>query len=533
MADINNGNKTFRRNHLAGKNNFRNKDRFSTKSLDNQNHSGSSIINFNQNPINKPAVPSARGNAVIFDTNALIYNPQSIKVIIEAGNTVIIPSQVLYELDNLKNNFSIGYDVREAIRMIKFYREQKKSKIRIHVGLKFSGRLKNLEKNHPDYIILGQVNSFFSNNKKRYTHIKFITHDTLLRVLAEDVLTGVMVEEYKRDKTKENELRTPVQSINILVEEIKDQGEIKIIPLSNHKDRMAIPLNSGVICNYKGQEYCVAIRKEKYFEIVPEGISAYNIGPYDINGDDTKSTFQNKDNWAQAIAFKQLLDPDIKCVFLQGKTGSGKTLIALAAALAQPLLYKQTIVTRLAVALSDDDKMGFLPGDIKAKMDPWLKPIWINLEFLGEHEPKSYKSSSQNKTNKNKKNGKKESDENTENDDEKKPLTKVQDKINKQKIVIEPLDYIRGQSIAKRFIIVDEAQNLTPHQIKTIITRVGKGTKIVFTGDLGQIDIKNLDLTTSGLSYAMTRMIGQKIIAVTSLPDVVRSELAALAEELL
>ncbi len=521
MGDLNNGNKTFRKNNILTNKNFGRKEKYS--GINNQNPGNGSIINFNQNEINKPVVNRARGNAVFFDTNALIYNPQSIKVIIEGGNTVIIPSQVIFELDNLKNNFGIGFDVREAIRMIKYYRAQKNKKIRIHVGVKFTGRLKNLQKSHPDYIILGQVNSFCANNKKRYAHIKFITHDTLLRVLAEDVLTGVMVEEYKRDKTKENELRTPVQRINILTEEIKDQGGIKILPLGTHKERMAIPLNSGVICNYKGNDHCVAIRKEKYFEIIPEGISAYNIGPYDINGDDEKTNFQNKDNWAQAIAFKQLLDPTINCVFLQGKTGSGKTLIALAAALEQRQNYKQIIVTRLAVPLANNDTMGFLPGDVKAKMDPWLKPIWINLEFLGEHEPKSYKQTTTKKPKK----------QQTEESEEKKPLTKVQDMLNKDKIALESLDYIRGQSIPKRFIIVDEAQNLTPHQIKTIITRVGKGTKIVFTGDLGQIDIKNLDLTSSGLSYAMTRMVGQKIIAVTSLPDVVRSELAGLAEDLL
>jgi PhoH-like ATPase len=473
---------------------------------------------------------------VIFDTNALIYNPQSIKVIIEGGNTVIIPSQVIFELDNLKNSFNIGFDVREAIRMIKFYRAQKKSKIRIHVGLKFTGRLTNLQKTHPDYIILGQVNSFCSNNKKRYAHIKFITHDTLLRVLAEDVLSGVLVEEYKRDKTKENELKTPVQSINFLTEEIKDQGDIKILPFGNHKDRMAIPLNSGVICNYKGQEQCVAIRREKYFEIIPEKISAYNIGPYNINNDDTSTDFQNKDNWAQAIAFKQLLDPSITCVFLQGKAGTGKTLIALAAALHQPRIYNQIIISRPAVPLENKDTMGFLPGDIKDKMDPWLKPIWSNLKFLGDHEITSYKQISSTKTNKKNK-GKKGSEietEEIEENGEKKPITKVQDMLNKEKIVIESLDYIRGQSFTKKFILIDEAQNLTPHQIKTIITRVGKGSKIVFTGDLGQIDrFQNLDRTSSGLSYAMTRMIGKRIISVINLPDGVRSELANLAEDLL
>jgi len=176
--------------------------------------------------------------------------------------------------------------------------------------------------------------------------------------------------------------------------------------------------------------------------------------------------------------------------------------LALAAALSVKRQYRQILVSRPMIHLEDKDNMGFLPGDIRDKMGPWLRPIWQNLSFLKEI-------SSHNRG--------------------------IIDKmIEEKKIEIEPLDYIRGTTFWKCMLIIDEAQNLTPHQVKTIITRVGEGTKIIFTGDLDQIDRRRrLDKISSGLAYAVGRLRDQGIVASVKFKTSVRSELAKMGVELL
>ena len=207
-------------------------------------------------------------------------------------------------------------------------------------------------------------------------------------------------------------------------------------------------------------------------------------------------------NWPQNVALYVLSQTDISLVFLEGGAGTGKTLLALAAAVEKRRDYRQILVTRPMVHLEDMDNMGFLPGDIKEKMDPWLRPIWQNLSVLKEANP-----------------------ENRE----------LIDKLTAdKKIDIEPLDYIRGTTFIKSILIVDEAQNLTPHQVKTIITRAGMGTKLIFTGDLDQIDRKRrLDKASNGLAYAAGRLANQEIVSCVKFHTSVRSELAKIGVELL
>jgi len=197
-----------------------------------------------------------------------------------------------------------------------------------------------------------------------------------------------------------------------------------------------------------------------------------------------------------------LYAPGGRSVIVKGGAGTGKTLLALAAALSVKRQYRQILVSRPMIHLEDKDNMGFLPGDIRDKMGPWLRPIWQNLSFLKEI-------SSHNRG--------------------------IIDKmIEEKKIEIEPLDYIRGTTFWKCMLIIDEAQNLTPHQVKTIITRVGEGTKIIFTGDLDQIDRRRrLDKISSGLAYAVGRLRNQGIVASVKFKTSVRSELAKMGVELL
>jgi PhoH-like ATPase len=235
----------------------------------------------------------------------------------------------------------------------------------------------------------------------------------------------------------------------------------------------------------------------------------------------------NGHNWGQIIALGQLLNPEIKLVFLQGGAGTGKTLLSLASAVHQKEFYRQILVTRPLVHLEDENNMGFLPGDIKKKMAPWLQPIYQNLKLLdrneneGNEQGSAFSNTKKSRKNDNSNNGKKTTDK----------------MLEEEKIAILPLDYIRGQTLIKCFVIIDEAQNLTPHQVKTIITRVGDKTKIVFTGDLDQIDRTRkvgLDRKSSGLAYAISQLTNKSsLIAATTFEQSVRSDLAKIAEEFL
>jgi PhoH-like ATPase len=216
--------------------------------------------------------------------------------------------------------------------------------------------------------------------------------------------------------------------------------------------------------------------------------SAYNIKPK---------------NAEQTFALHAILNQKIKLVSIQGVAGTGKTLLALAGALEQRRDYKQVFLARPIVPLSNKD-IGYLPGDIKSKLNPYMEPLWDNLKFI--------------------QNQFKETD---------KEFQKITEMITLEKLVIQPLAYIRGRSLSNIFFIVDEAQNLTPHEIKTIISRAGENTKIIFTGDVYQIDTPYLDAQSNGLSYLIDRAKDHPLYAHIKLEKGERSELANLANELL
>ena len=203
------------------------------------------------------------------------------------------------------------------------------------------------------------------------------------------------------------------------------------------------------------------------------------------------------------FALHAILNPNVKLVTLQGIAGTGKTLIALAGALEQKRNFKQIYLARPIVPLSNKD-IGYLPGDIKSKLDPYMQPLWDNLKFIQSQF--------------------------SEKDKEYKVLTEA---VENEKLVITPLAYIRGRSISNVCFIVDEAQNLTPHEVKTIITRAGENTKIIFTGDIYQIDTPYLDAQSNGLSTLIDKVRKHEIYAHIRLEKGERSELANLANELL
>jgi PhoH-like ATPase len=208
-------------------------------------------------------------------------------------------------------------------------------------------------------------------------------------------------------------------------------------------------------------------------------------------------------NAEQTFAIHAILNPEVKLVTIQGVAGTGKTLLALAGALEQRRNYKQIYLARPIVPLSNKD-IGYLPGDIKSKLNPYMEPLWDNLKFI------------QNQYN--------ESD---------KDYSRLTEMISSEKLMITPLAYIRGRSLSNIFFIVDEAQNLTPHEVKTIITRAGENSKIVFTGDIYQIDTPYLDSQSNGLSYLIDRIKNHPLYAHVTLEKGERSELANLANDLL
>ncbi|MGA9294227.1 MAG: PhoH family protein, partial [Ignavibacteriaceae bacterium] len=203
------------------------------------------------------------------------------------------------------------------------------------------------------------------------------------------------------------------------------------------------------------------------------------------------------------FAVDSLTNLEIPLVTLTGKAGTGKTLLALAGALNIRKSYRQIFVARPIVPLSNKD-IGFLPGDVQSKIEPYMQPLWDNLRVI--------------------------QDQFSESDKQYQLITNM---VKDEKLVIEPLSYIRGRSLQRIFFVVDEAQNLTPHEIKTIITRVGEGSKIVFTGDIYQIDHPYLDSQSNGLSYLIDHFKGQKLYSHINLEKGERSELAELASNLL
>jgi PhoH-like ATPase len=208
-------------------------------------------------------------------------------------------------------------------------------------------------------------------------------------------------------------------------------------------------------------------------------------------------------NAEQTIAVHALLNPDVKLVTLSGKAGTGKTLLALAAALEIRSKYRQILLARPIVPLSNKD-IGYLPGDIHSKIKPYMQPLYDNLGVIrGQFSEKSDM------------------------------YQRLQAMLDEEKLAIEPLAYIRGRSLVRMFVIVDEAQNLTPHEVKTIITRAGDSTKIVFTGDINQIDHPYLGIHSNGLSTLIDKMQGQKLYAHIDLRKGERSELAELASNIL
>lgn len=440
------------------------------------------------------------GNAIIVGPDVLVHDPNSIEYLRKGSNTLIIPWIVLQDLESLESRSDIGIDASDAATTIEDLRMKDDASLVIYRIPTSKYFKENLSKNNSKHHLLATALAIKDQDAKKYKKIKLVSRTKIVRIQARQL--GIETENYLRDRLDEP-LDTTLKTINVEKAEINKDRLIFDFNKDDHKD---VVENEGVLClsNFRQQqphanhdwgEAFTAIRKGNIFEIIPTDISAMGISSFTLNGDGP--------NWHQMIAFRQLLDPEIDLCFLGGGAGTGKTLLALASAITRRRDYHQIVISRPMYSLEDEDKMGFLPGDVDEKIRPWFVPILDNLRFM----------------------------QNVENSDNSKV---IEDLREKGKMIFAPLDYIRGTTFHKKLVIIDESQNLTPHQIKTIITRAGSHTKMIFTGDLGQIDRKKkLDARSSGLAYAMSRMKGRDLVSSIVFKNVVRSRLACLAEELL
>jgi PhoH-like ATPase len=433
----------------------------------------------------------------VLDTSVLLHDHQSITSFEQ--NDVAIPITVLEELDK----FKIGHDTknfsaREVIRFIDKLSGDEGLQDWISLGKK-RGDFKVVMQTTPkgvnaedvyargknDHKIINAALHLQETDKKK--EVILITKDINLRIKAKAL--GIVAQDYETGKVKtdiaqKNTIRTIENVDSEQIRQIFTKGKIdEEGVLGEHK------IANGYYILKNGRSSSLAVYNKALDQIERvEKEFVYGIKPK---------------NAEQAFAFNALLNSEVKLVALQGVAGTGKTLLALASALEQHKKFHQIILARPIVPLSNKD-IGFLPGDAGDKIGPYMEPLWDNLKFIksqfGENERKN------------------------------KAIKELEES---GKIVISPLAFIRGRSLSNIMFIVDEAQNLTPHEIKTIITRAGEGTKIVFTGDVNQIDTPYLDEHSNGLAYLVDRLKGQDLFAHVKLEKGERSDLANLANDLL
>ncbi len=434
----------------------------------------------------------------ILDTNVLLHDYQCIYNFEE--NDVIIPIVALEELDKFKRGHdTINYQAREFTRILDEIAGDKfdingialgpgLGKLYIETAKPFSEKIKeSFSEKTADHKILAIAD--FLREKHPEIPVILVSKDINLRVKAKSI--QILSQDYTTDKIADiDTIYKPVHSEGGLTTDLINRfySTPEGLPVDE------VPLKSAPWANEyfilkNGQSSALAYFNplQKIMERV-EKKSFYGIEPR---------------NAEQTFALHALTREDIQLVTMTGKAGTGKTLLALAGALSQRKLFKQIFLARPIVPLSNKD-LGFLPGDISQKIDPYMQPLFDNLSVIKNKFPS-----------------------------ESKEYQKIDRMVQENKLIITPLAYIRGRSLSDIFFIVDEAQNLTPHEIKTIITRAGEGTKMVFCGDIEQIDTPYLDTCSNGLAYLIERMKGQEIFSHVHLVKGERSYLAELASHLL
>ncbi len=433
----------------------------------------------------------------VLDTSVLLHDHHSITNF--KNNNVTIPITVLEELDKFKvGNDTKNFSAREVIRFIDKLSINGSLQDWVSLG-KPLGKFKIVMEFHPnsinaEHVFASEKNdhkiinaALFLKEQEPKKNIVLVTKDINLRIKAKSL--GLISEDYETGKVNIDDLKV-ASSYGI---ENVDSEIIREIFIKGAIDE------NGVLGDKKETNGYYILKNGK-----TSSLAFYNHLNNQIERIEKEFVYGIKPkNAEQTFAFHALLNENVKLVALQGVAGTGKTLLALAAALEQHKSYNQIILARPIVPLSNRE-IGFLPGDVNDKIGPYMEPLWDNLKFIKSQF--------------------------SDNEKKNKAIQEMQDN---GKIVITPLAFIRGRSLSNIMFIVDEAQNLTPHEVKTIITRAGENTKIVFTGDVHQIDSPYLDEYSNGLSYLIDRLKNQSLFTNVKLEKGERSELANLANELL
>jgi PhoH-like ATPase len=439
-----------------------------------------------------------RTKLFVLDTNVILHDSGCIRNFAE--HDVAVPITVLEELDQFKRgNEDIHFQAREFLRRLDALTGDVLSpagsplgtglgSIRVILGGDpAAGRPAAFLQDTPDHRILATTLALQAAEIPR--PVILVSKDTNLRMKAKSL--GLCAQDYTSDKVQGVEkLYTGKRVVEGIESELINRlyasggslpaGDLPVVATPRANENFVLRNGSkSALTTYQ--------RSDDAFHRV-EKLTCYGITPR---------------NAEQSFALRALVDDQIKLVTLAGSAGTGKTLLALAAALECRQRYRQILLARPVVPLSNRD-LGFLPGDIADKLDPYMQPLYDNLTVI-KHQC----------------------------GDDTQAAQRINDMRESEKLMITPLAYIRGRSLQRMFFIVDEAQNLTPHEVKTIITRAGEGTKIVFTGDIAQIDQPYLDALSNGLSYLIHRMVGQPIYAHVTLEKGERSALADLASALL
>jgi PhoH-like ATPase len=434
----------------------------------------------------------------VLDTSVILYDHNAVTQFQE--HDVAIPITVLEELDNFKKGNEIrNFETREFIRFLDemssgFMLDEwvpltgyAKGRLRVYMNIQRSGAIdaeKVFDDRKNDHKILNAALNLQDENKD--TRVTLVSKDINLRLKAKSL--NLNAEDYTTGKVKDiDTLYTGNSTLNVSPEFINEIYESGHAAPQEIEPEDLIPNHYYILKSAKNSVLAFYNPIERRLEHV-EKRPVYGIKPR---------------NAEQTFAIHALTNPEVKLVTLQGVAGTGKTLLALASMLDQRRNFKQIYLARPIVPLSNKD-IGYLPGDIKSKLNPYMEPLFDNLKFI------------QNQFN--------------ETDQDYQRITEM---LNKEKLVITPLAYIRGRSLSNICFIIDEAQNLTPHEVKTIISRAGEGTKVIFTGDIFQIDTPYLDSQSNGLSYLIDRLKHHPLYAHITLEKGERSELANLANELL
>ncbi len=436
----------------------------------------------------------------VLDTNVILHDSTCIHQF--KDNNIVIPITVIEEIDHFKRGSQvINLNAREFARTLDSLTGSAlfdggislgkgKGKVKIAITKGICNEIKNVfrEDNH-DHRILSTAYETKKQLSSKESVI-LVSKDVNLRMKAKAI--GILAEDYTTDRISLEELYSGKETLenfddNLLTQifqvpfQIPAQKVIKADKGEVHPNKFYIIRNSNrSVLAYLDNEMKTVEKIDKNY--------TYGIKPR---------------NAEQTFAVSALINKNIPLVTITGKAGTGKTLLALASALYVKKEFRQIYVARPVIPLSNKD-IGFLPGDVDSKLAPYMQPLWDNLKVIQDQFP-----------------------------DTDKHHLQINQMIKEEKLIVEPLSYIRGRSLQRIYFIVDEAQNLTPHEIKTIITRVGEGTKIVFTGDIYQIDHPYLDSQSNGLSYLIETFKGQKLYAHINLEKGERSELAELASNLL